>query len=141
MLDPKNRNPVTIPLAEVLVEILKLRPDNSEYVFPGRTRGRLKDVRWSFDKLSEVAGSRVVPHDLRRTFRAIASTAGVEYWKTKLLMNHKGGGDITLTAYTELSDLRYLRDDAEKIAQWVLRQAQQAAAGNVTEIKERRTAG
>ncbi len=138
LMDPKNRNPVTLPLSAALVDILKQRPDNSEYVFPGRTRGRLNDVRWSFDKLSEVAGSRVTPHDLRRSFRAIASTAEVEYWKTKLLMNHKGGGDITLTAYTELEDLRYLRDDAEKITQWVLRQAQQAAAGNVTDLITRR---
>jgi len=141
LIDPKNRNAVTLPIAAPLIEILKLRPDNSEYVFPGRTRGRLNDVRWSFDKLSEVAGSKVTPHDLRRSFRAIASTAGVEYWKTKLLMNHKGGGDVTLTAYTELSDLRYLRDDAEKITQWVLRQAQQAAAGNVTDLITRRTTG
>ncbi len=141
LLDPKNRNPVTIPLSEALVEILEGRPRLNEYIFPGRMKGRLKDIRWSVDKLSEIAGQKIIPHDLRRTFRAIAGEAGVEYSRIKILMNHSIKADVTLHHYTETDDVRYLRDDAEKITQWLLRQAQQAAAGNVTDLITRRTTG
>lgn len=132
--DPKNRNPVTLPISTTMLEILKERPRINEYVFPGRSNGHLKDVRGMLEKLTDTAGTRIRPHDLRRTFRAIAAATGVEYWKTKLLMNHKPGADITLQAYTELNDLRYLKPDTEKITAWVLEQAAIAASPKVVPI-------
>jgi integrase len=132
--DPKNKNPVTLPISSTLLEILNARPRINEYVFPGRSKNHLKDVRGMLEKVADTAGTRIRPHDLRRTFRAIAAAAGVEYWKTKLLMNHKPGADITLQAYTELNDLRYLKPDTEKITAWVLEQAAIAASPKVIPI-------
>jgi len=135
--DPKNKNPVTLPISSALFEILNERPRINEYVFPGRSKGHLKEVRGTLEKVTDTAGTRIRPHDLRRTFRAIAAAAGVEFWKTKLLMNHKPGADITLQAYTELNDLRYLKPDTERITAWVREQAAIAASPKIIRIRSR----
>lgn len=124
ILDPKNRNPVIFPLSDIAVKILKTRPRNSKYYFPSRVgEGHIVDARSVLDKISEVSGVRVSPHDLRRTFRAIAGECNIELWKTKLLMNHKLSGDVTITHYTETSDLRYLAPEINLIAKWIDRQS------------------
>ena len=117
--DPKNREPITRPLPKVLVGILKERPRTGDYVFPGRSSGWVQSVRGVTDAISKAIGAEITAHDLRRTFRAVAGEVGVEFWKTKLLMGHKMSGDITLSHYTEKSDLRYLAGDLERIATWI----------------------
>lgn len=134
--DPKNRNPVTFPLSEMAGKIIADRPRSGKYVFPSRLskekdEQHIVDARGVFEKLSELCGSRITAHDLRRTFRAIAGECGIELWKTKLLMNHKLTGDVTITHYTETSDLRYLSGEINLIANWIDRQGKIAAAGNV----------
>lgn len=134
--DPKNRNPVTFPLSEMAGKILEDRPRTGKYVFPSRVikddeEQHIVDARGIFEKLSESCGVRVTAHDLRRTFRAIAGECGIELWKTKLLMNHKLTGDVTITHYTETSDLRYLSAEVNLISKWIDRQSKIAAAGNV----------
>lgn len=126
--DPKNRNPVTFPLARIAVEILEGRQQTSGFVFPGRSGGHVADARRVMEKISEAAGVRVTPHDLRRTFRAVAGECGIELWKTKLLMGHKLSGDVTITHYTETEDLRYLSPEINQIADWIVRQG--AIAGS-----------
>ncbi len=138
--DPKNRNPVTLPLSPFAVEILRRRPRDSEYVFPCRTGpGHLNNARKILLKLAPVSEGLVSPHDLRRTFRAVAGECGIELWRTKLLLNHKVN-DVTLSHYTETSDLRYLAPEAEKIAQWIIRQAMIAASPKVVDLAGRRAA-
>ena len=130
--DPKNRNPVTFPLSRVACKILSERPKDEKYVFPSRIAEKhIKDARSVMDKISTVGGVRVSPHDLRRTFRAIAGECGIELYKTKLLMNHKLSGDITIHHYTETNDLRYLSNEINLIADWIIRQGKNEAAGNV----------
>ena len=134
--DPKNRNPVTFPLSDACLEILKARPKDKTFVFPSRVdaAGHIKDARSVMEQVSAAAGVRVTHHDLRRTFRAIAGDCGIELWKTKLLMNHKMSGDVTITHYTETNDLRYLDDEINLIEKWIIRQGKIAAAGNVIEL-------
>jgi integrase len=79
----------------------------------------VQSVRGVTDAISKAIGAEITAHDLRRTFRAVAGEVGVEFWKTKLLMGHKMSGDITLSHYTEKSDLRYLAGDLERIATWI----------------------
>lgn len=131
--DPKNRNPVTFPLPKAAVDILKVRLQKSGYIFPSRNANgqHISEARGALEKVSTAVGVRVTPHDLRRTFRAIAGECGVEYWKTKLLMGHKMSGDVTITHYTETADLRYLAPESNLIADWIFRQGVIAAAGNV----------
>ncbi|MFH7319771.1 tyrosine-type recombinase/integrase [Desulfurivibrio sp. D14AmB] len=139
--DPKNRNPVHLPLAPPLVELLRARPQTGPFVFPGRLAGKkFNNVRPVLVKLAPLAGEQVSPHDLRRSFRAIAAEAGVELWKTKLLMNHTIRGDVTLESYTETSDCRYLAPEVAKIAEWVLRQAELDAA-KIVDLATRRAKG
>ena len=137
MTDPKNRNPVTLALPPPALAILNNRPRVNDYVFPARsTTGHLSDARATMAKVSEIAGLHLSPHDLRRTFRAVAGECGIELWKTKLLLNHVST-DVTITNYTETSDLRYLAPEVEKIAAWIEKQAALAAAGNVVQMTAR----
>jgi len=46
-------------------------------------------------------------------------------------MGHKISGDITITHYTETSDLRYLADDMDRIGNWITQQGKIAATDNV----------
>ena len=137
--DPKNRNPVTFPLSSQAKAMLEARQGNGEHVFLDNPRkGRVIDCRHYTTKLSKQIKEKVTPHDLRRTFRAIAGSCGVELWKTKLLMNHKLSGDVTISSYTETSDLRYLQPEAQQIGDWIERQAKIAASEKVVDIEHAR---
>jgi integrase len=63
--DPKNRNPVWLPLSTQAVELLKTRQrvQGSPYVFASWGRsGHLKDPRDTMKHVSAVAGCRLTPH-------------------------------------------------------------------------------
>jgi integrase len=141
--DPKNRNPVTLPLSTAARELLEDRGIEDGYLFPKRSGdGHISDARGTLATISVVAGTKITAHDLRRTFRAIAggnklegNGCSIELWKTKLLMNHKLSGDITISAYTETSNLDYLSGEVEDIATWIAEQARVATSDNVVEIR------
>lgn len=137
--DPKNRNPVTFPLSDQAAKILENKQKVNKFVFPSRSKkvAPIHDGRGLLGKLSEKIGVTVTAHDLRRTFRAIAGECGIELWKTKLLMNHKLSGDVTINSYTETSDLKYLAPEINKIANWIIEQSKIAAADNVVPMKRR----
>ena len=142
--DSKNRNPVTFPLSRVAIDILTARTkdDNDKYVFPARSgTGHIVDARGVMDKLSNVANIRITPHDLRRTFRAIAGECGIEFWKIKLLMGHKMSGDVTITHYTETADLRYLAPEINLIGDWIERQGVIASSDNIVSFPQKAANG
>ena len=135
--DPKNRRAVTLPLSDAACAVLGARADyhDSVYVFPARAAGGyIHDARRTFERLSEVAGGRVSPHDLRRSFRAVAEKCGIELWKTKLLMNH-ASTDVTIKHYTETGDLRDFKPESDKIGRWIGDAARVAKAPNVVRIR------
>jgi integrase len=137
--DPKNRNPVKLPLSFVAKDILENRSKESDFVFPGTgKKGYYGDLRSPMQKLSEHIKEKITPHDLRRSFILAAGQAGVEYVKCKLLMNHKLTGDVTVNNYLDTEDMRWLSGDAEKISEWMIQQGKIAAAGNVVDIGTRR---
>lgn len=130
--DPKNRQPITFPLPRAALKILSERPISNGHVFPARSGiGHIHNAHGIFEKVSKIAGIKITAHDLRRTFRAIAGECGVEFWKTKLLMGHKLSGDVTISHYTEKSDLRYLAPEINTIAQWIEYQGTKAMKENV----------
>jgi integrase len=130
--DPKNRQPITFPLSEPAVRILSECPRKGTYVFPARSGdGHIHDARGIFEKISSLADTRITAHDLRRTFRAVAGEVGVEFWKTKLLMGHKISGDVTISHYTEKSDLRYLSSEINIIAGWIESKGAKAMKENI----------
>ena len=134
--DPKNRKPLTFPMPKAVVEILERRERTSPFIFPARSgEGHICEARGVLEKVSAAVGVRVSPHDLRRTFRAVSGECGVEFWKAKLLMGHKISGDVTISHYTETSDLRYLAPESNAIADWIVRQGLIAASSNVVLLR------
>ena len=72
---------------------------------------------------------------MRRTFQAIGIKNNIEMWKLKLLKNQKMQNDVSITNYTETSDLTYLAGEVETIATWVVEQGKIANRANVIQIK------
>jgi integrase len=136
---PKNGNPVWLPLSAPARALLAARPrtERNPHVFQARTgKGHMVDVRGPMDVLSEAAGIRLTPHDLRRTFISIGIKLGIEMWKLELLTNHvPASSSVTLMHYTERSDLRYLAPEVECIGAFIVEQGAVAAAGNVVQLR------
>ena len=135
LTDTKNREDVTLPLSNVAAEILRGR-DAGTYVFPGKGDGHIKECRGALAKVNEATGIEITPHDVRRTFRAVAGRVGVELWQVKALMNHKQRQDVTLASYTDLTDVRYLREQANSIADWMEEQREIAEGENVVSMED-----
>ena len=136
--DPKNRMPVIIPISTQLAGMLKERPKENDFVFPSHSKtGHIVDVRDCLELISkEISENSITSHDLRRTFRAVAIKAGVEDYKIKLLMNHKlSSSDAAFASYTEKSDVRYLREDTQKISDWIERQASISSTEKVIDLE------
>lgn len=130
--DPKNRNPVYLPLSSQAVQLLKTRQriEGNPHVFPswGDT-GHIKDPRDMMKKVSEVAGTKITPHDLRRTMTTIGiANCGIDFYKVELLTNHIPNGNVTARHYLETSRLQYLQPEAQRIADWIEKQGKLAEA-------------
>jgi len=141
LTDTKNRTDITLPLSDLAVEIIEARPPGSEYIFPARSKGKrlphITDCRGQLELLAEQTGIEVTAHDLRRTFRAVAAACNVELWRCKALMNHKQNADVTLANYTDLSDVRNLKPEADRIAGYFDDQRRVFEADNVVSMERR----
>ena len=139
--DPKNHNEVTIPISLPLLAILTERSKGktSSYVFPARyektKNGFVGDAKATMEEVSKISGLHLTHHDMRRTFQAIGIKNNIEMWKLKLLKNQKMQNDVSITNYTETSDLTYLAGEVETIAEWVVEQGKIANRENVIQIK------
>jgi len=142
--DPKNKNDVTLPLSTQAAELLENRYqiENNPHVFCSEKSktGYIGPGRYITDQLAADLDIELSPHDLRRTFRAIAAELDVELWRTKLLMNHKINNDVTIAAYTEKQDLEYLRPSIQAIGSWVELKAKEHKA-KVVDINSKRQVG
>ncbi|MGO4302856.1 tyrosine-type recombinase/integrase [Cupriavidus sp. RAF12] len=129
--DPKNSNPVWLPLSKQAVELLKTRQrvEGSQYVFTSWGKsGHLKDPRDMMKKVSDAAGRKITPHDLRRTFVTLGVTVcGIDLYKMELLTNHVPKG-VTAKHYLKTSRLQYLLPEVQRIADWIDAQGKLAAA-------------
>lgn len=142
--DPKNRNPVVLPLSTEANKILSDRPRTNSFVFPARSKdsGHVKDARSTMKQLAEAIGiEKISAHDLRRTFINIAlKSCKIDLWKAKLLTNHKLTSDVTIEHYSDKQNLRYLAPDTEQISSWIIEQGKIAEADNVISIDQARRA-
>lgn len=126
--DPKNRNPVWLPLSTQMVSLLttrqKAKVAGNPFVFPSWGKaGHIVDPRDTMAKVSEVAGLHLSPHDLRRTFTTIGiANCGIDFFKIELLTNHVPRG-VTAQHYLETSKLQYLQPEAQKIGDYIEAQA------------------
>jgi integrase len=124
--DPKNSNPVWLPLSTQAVQLLttRQRVKGSPFVFSSWGKaGHIKDPRDTMKKVSEVAGTKITPHDLRRTFTTIGvASVGIDLHKVELLTNHVPKG-VTARHYLETSHLQYLKPETQRISDWIEQQA------------------
>lgn len=120
--DPKNSNPVWLPLSSQAIELLKTRQrvKGIDFVFASWGKcGHIRDPRDTMKKLSEVAGLHLSPHDLRRTFTTIGiACCGIDLFKVELLTNHVPKS-VTERHYLETSHLEYLMPQVQQIADWI----------------------
>ncbi len=91
--DPKNGEPLTVPLIVEVVGLLKERrqPEPGEWVFPGEGKtGHLVEPKTAWKRILERAGiENLRLHDLRRTLGSSMAAAGVNTITTARTMGHK----------------------------------------------------
>ncbi|MFT3963731.1 tyrosine-type recombinase/integrase [Propionivibrio sp.] len=129
--DPKNSNPVWLPLSKQANELLTTRQriKGSPFVFTSWGKcGHIRDPRDTMKKVSKVAETKITPHDLRRTFTTVGvALCGIDLHKIELLTNHVPRG-VTARHYLETSRLHYLLPEVQRIANWLDDQARVAEA-------------
>lgn len=135
--DPKNKNPVWLPLSSQALQLLKNRPrvKGSKFVFTSwGEAGHIKDPRDTMTKtVSTAAGTKITPHDLRRTFTAIGfQNCGVDLFKLELLTNHVPKG-VTAKHYLQTQRLQYLLPEVQRIGDWIEAQGKAAASVAIEE--------
>lgn len=141
--DPKNKNPVWLPLSSQAVAVLKARQlaeekagTKSKFVFPSRSAaGHIKDTRAPLERFAKVIGmDRLSAHDLRRSFVTLGVKAcRLDIAKLELLTNHVPQG-VTARHYLETSDLRDYHPEVQAIGDYIEQQALIAAGGNVVAL-------
>lgn len=146
--NPKNGNPVKLPLSTQAVEILRARPRikgpgspgiaPGGFVFPSwSASGFLRDPRDVMKRVSEIAGGHLTPHDLRRTYiNTGLRCCRIEKFRIDLLTNHLTS-DVTVTHYFDTTNLQWLAPEAQMIADWIEQQGLIAGSENVTRLATR----
>lgn len=130
--DPKNKNPVWLPLSSQAVVMLKARkrgPGNP-HVFPSRSKsGHIMDTRAPLERFARIIGmERLSAHDLRRTFVTLGVKAcRLDIAKLELLTNHVPQG-VTARHYLETSDLKDYWNEVQAIGDYIESEARVAAA-------------
>ncbi|MGL6211973.1 MAG: hypothetical protein ACRC14_19275, partial [Paracoccaceae bacterium] len=135
--DPKNKNPVWLPLSSQAVAVIKARKaaddkaeTKSKFVFPSRSvLGHIRDTRAPLERFSVAIGmDRLSAHDLRRTFVTLGVKAcRLDIAKLELLTNHVPQG-VTARHYLETSDLRDYHREVQAIGDYIETEARVAAA-------------
>jgi len=129
--DPKNANPVWLPLSSQAVALLKSRKrvDGNPHVFASRSKaGHIMDTRSPLERISAAAGLTLSAHDLRRTFVSVGvATCDIDLYKMELLTNHVPKG-ITARHYLQTSRLQYLQPQVQKIGDWMQTEGELADA-------------
>jgi integrase len=140
--DPKNRNPVWLPLSSQAVAVVKSRKPvkDNPHVFASRSKaGHIMDTRAPLEQMSKKIGmDRLSAHDLRRTFVTTGVKAcRLDLAKLELLTNHVPQG-ITARHYLSTSDLRDFHGEVQAIGDWIESEARvaeaQASGANVVPL-------
>ena len=137
--DPKNHEPLRLPLSSVVLEMLEERASHAvnEYVFPGTgAEGYLIEPRAAIQCVIETSGVDFTIHDLRRTFITIADSIDIPAYAIKRLVNHKMRGDVT--AGYIVSDVERLRRPMQQITDFILKTGHRHTSAEVVAIASHR---
>jgi hypothetical protein len=137
MLDPKNRQPLTLPLPKYLFSVISKRIKNlkgAKYVFPGiGDTGHLVEPKRQVAKVTNESGVSFTLHDLRRHYITLADSLDLSSFCIKRLVNHSIGSDVT-SGYV-VSDVERLRGPMQKIEDKILQLAKVNKPGKVVPIR------
>lgn len=126
--DPKNNNPLELPLSTQLYELLKGRRlvDDGEFVFPSKRAksGHIEEPKKNVKAVREGINYHFTMHDLRRTFVTYAESLDVSTYAVKALVNHSLEGTDTTGGYIQISVDR-LRSPMQKISDYIIRCSQE----------------
>lgn len=132
--DPKNHEPLTLPLSDFVFRLLATREPHAvnEYVFPGiGPHGYLIEPRAHIRRVIKASEVEFTIHDLRRTFITVAESLDIPAYAIKRLVNHKMSGDVT--AGYIVMDVERLRAPMQRITDHLWQAVSTEAA--VTPIK------
>jgi integrase len=111
-----------LPLSDYLHKLFTeyRQLNKSRFVFPGRGgHSHIKEARKVMNKITEASATKFTLHDLRRTFATMANEIGIPAYTIKRLLNHKTASSDVTAGYI-VNDLNYLREPANRIAQYIL---------------------
>lgn len=154
--DAKNHNEMKQPMSSVLRQLLVERqdaqpaPDHvrrrradqdareaSPYVFASWGKcGHITEAKGTMTAVSNVAGIDLGRHDLRRTLEDVASACHVSDDQRRQLLNHLAS-DVHGQHYANNPDPKVLAAAVERIAQWIVTQAEATAPNNVVALPAR----
>lgn len=120
--DPKNREPLVLPLSDYLAALLAERQAAAAgpWVFPGiHPDAALVEPRKQLAKVTARSGVTFTLHDLRRTFITVAESLDIPPYAIKRLVNHKIAGDVT--AGYIVMDVERLRAPMQRITDYLLK--------------------
>lgn len=124
VLDTKNGSDHSLPLSDFLQTLLTERYStrgSNPYVFPGSNgAAHYSSPYKAIESLRSQTGIVFTPHDLRRTFLAVAEDCGVDEYTRKRLLNHSFQ-DVTNKHYSVVNPER-------------LRVAMQAISDRINEL-------
>lgn len=133
--DPKNKNPVWLPLSSQALALLKRRraATNGDFVFPSWSKaGHIMDPRDVMKNVNAVAEplKKLTNHDLRRSFTHIGyAMCGIDLHKLELLTNHAPQG-VTAKHYLTTQRLQYLQKEVQRVGDWIEGQGVRASSVN-----------
>ena len=138
--DPKNHEPLVLPLSDYVYALLKRRREHarakSPYVFPGTGKqGHLVEPKRAINKVKAVSALDFTLHDLRRTFVSTAESLDIAPYAIKRLVNHKMTNDVT--AGYIVSDLERLRKPMQKVTDFLLRAMGVTESAHIIDLTER----
>ena len=143
LIDPKNRQNITLPLPDYLFKVVELRIKKLKgfkYLFPGTDRTgslnlktHLVEPKAQVKKVIEKSGVKFTLHDLRRLFITQADALDLSTFVIKRLVNHSIGSDVT-SGYV-VSDVERLRKPMQKIEDSILKWTGKRKSGKIVDIK------
>ncbi|NNP70370.1 integrase family protein [Acinetobacter sp. Ac_5812] len=106
-VDPKNGEPLTLPIGKTLHYIMQKRFERSgggRYVFQARQGvGHVTNRSKARLKIAELTGITFTYHDLRRTFSSVANSLNVGSYTIKRLINHTTDDTDVTDGYVQVS--------------------------------------
>lgn len=138
--DPKNHQPLVLPLSNFVFDLLvrRYKETPGEFVFPGAgKRGHLVESREQSLEVGEKSGVPFTLHDLRRTFVTTAERLDISAYAIKRLVNHKMSANDVTAGYVVM-DIERLREPMQRITNALRADAEKARDQTVVSLLDAR---